>query len=1105
MKKIFVPIFACPLIFNAAYSLSLSSVNEHFSDTLTRDNSAENDNLNLIQNSLPHRIKRRYNNNLSNESDSAMQPGERHRDSSVYLDFTNHNAHVEGDSSRAAAAEGKSRNNFHGSHKNTPLSTEKRTVDDGTPQRAKTYGKYRTWITKSEQEQQARSVRSKNAVKRNSTERGLSRKGATHSKVQLTNFEDDMDESGDEDDDFPNTDGDLGDNSIDNLFGDDDDLDSDLADNLFNDEGDNLMNTDDDLGDYSTNNLLNSEEDNLMDDFSDNMLSENGSDGLVDAVLGDLGDGSVDNLFSDEEDSLVYTGSEALDNDVEDNFLSAEDSNSLMDSTQDDIGDSPIDHVFTNDIDVDSDDDLFSIRGNDLRGRNLFIDGNYPSDNSRGSSLGDAAVDSVADKESVLGSIEDDLPLDGPLGVKSKVNPSERSGQEPPNGGKQGSSKDALSKDTVKKDTVKQDTVRKDTVKQDTVKKDTDAIKKDAEKKDTVNKDTVKQDTVKQDTVKKDTVKKDTVKKDTVKQDTVKKDTVKKDTVKQDTVKKDVGKKDGTTKEVAKKDVGKKVASGSAETTKVKEEKQSKQDSKKDIKKESVKGTLDKRDKNKRNEKPTASKNPNNSHSGTNATPNSNPKNDAKERPRVEKEFTPQEKETTSSEDIKQATSTSTETKQAEKVHTKGTPTSAGSTSNNGSRNSGGVQTGKGKNIGAGGKDIPNKANDSKATESNTVKSKDDHKGEGNSTPPVERSGSSGGVTTEEEPPKEQSVLPNPIGGTININIIANPNYEANQTKGKEKKKRHTHAKGRGKKNRHLYKRGNGRNYKVDREQTRRNELSSSTNSGNSEWSEDAREVRSGVDPNVDVHVSNRAGQGGKPTSPEEGAHSRSESPSELSVSIELPHGSSEVKKAEAVMIPERESAQKEKKLNLLQMNAENGDRVDEADEYADEVDGDTQDELILEKVRENKNLERFGEEDTVENIASIEHPLIRKKKNIVKNSRKVYNLNLYNCTFIDDWDLNHEYMDEEGSLVKLSGYVFQNMVNSDLMPTANITDWKLKGSCDYDKYVCGALGYMNNVYSKGERVIFEGRVYEATSDAYGTPREMENVWVEKTDDCYDF
>ncbi|KYN97180.1 putative secreted ookinete protein, partial [Plasmodium gaboni] len=125
--------------------------------------------------------------------------------------------------------------------------------------------------------------------------------------------------------------------------------------------------------------------------------------------------------------------------------------------------------------------------------------------------------------------------------------------------------------------------------------------------------------------------------------------------------------------------------------------------------------------------------------------------------------------------------------------------------------------------------------------------------------------------------------------------------------------------------------------------------------------------------------------------------------------------------------------------------------------------------------------------------------------KNIIKHSRKVYNLNLYNCDLIDDWDLNHEYIDEEGKLIKLSGYVFQNIVSTDSMPTVNITDWKLKGSCSYDNYICGALNYMNNIYSKGDRVIFDGKIYEATTEVYETPKSMENLWIEKTNDCYDF
>ncbi|GAB67665.1 hypothetical protein PCYB_122320 [Plasmodium cynomolgi strain B] len=823
MKKSFVAIFACLLIFNAAYSLSLSSVNEHVYDHLTRDNSDENGDLNLMQNSFPHRIKRRYNNNLSNESDSAMQPGEMRRDSSVYLDFTNHSAHLEGDSSPTAAAVDKGRNNFQRSQKNTLPSTEKKAVVDSTPQGANTHGrKYSTWITKSEQEKE-RSVRSKNDVKRNGTERGLFRKGDTDSKPQLTNFEDDVVESGDEDDGFPNTDGDLGDDSIDNLFGGDDDLGDSSMDNLFG-----------------------------------------GDD--------DLGDNSADNFFSDEGDSLVHTSSEEIDNDLGDNILSAEDSDSLMDSIQDDLGDGSIDQLFTDDIDMDSGGDLFSIRGGDPRGDNLSNDGHYQSDNRGNVSLGDALVDSLTDEPNVLGSIRDDLPLDDPL-----------------------------------------DNVRS---------------------------------------------------------------------------------------------------------------------------------------------------------------------------------------------------------------------TYSSSSSNGMSSNSGGVQMDNGKKTDAQGKAIPSNANDSKGTEKNTVKSKDEPKGERNSTLPVEWSGTSRGVTTkegphiEERPPldsvnkrgnkgeenakeknnfadassAENRVRPTLIDETIKI--TANPNYKVNQTEGKEKKKRDTHPKGRGKKNRPSSKRRNARSYKVDRGETRMDNLSRS------------------------------AEQSGKPTLPEGGAHSGSESPSDLSVTIELPRGEGEVKKAEAVMIPEKESTEEEKELSLLQMSAEKGDRAgeanenageanedtdeanedtDEANEDTDEAKGDPQDELFSEKVKEDKNLERFGEEETVENIASLEHPLIRRKKNIVKNSRKMYDLSLYNCTFIEDWDLNHEYMDEEGTLVKLSGYVFQNMVNSDLMPTANITDWKLKGSCDYDKYVCGALGYMNNVYSKGERVIFEGRVYEATSDAYGTPREMENVWMEKTDDCYDF
>ncbi|CRH01689.1 secreted ookinete protein, putative [Plasmodium relictum] len=248
----------------------------------------------------------------------------------------------------------------------------------------------------------------------------------------------------------------------------------------------------------------------------------------------------------------------------------------------------------------------------------------------------------------------------------------------------------------------------------------------------------------------------------------------------------------------------------------------------------------------------------------------------------------------------------------------------------------------------------------------------------------------------------------------------------------------------------------------------------------------------------------------------------------EASISIELPKefrlknkpkvlsGSSEENKGEIGFLETRteninddvNSEQNDGNDENISTSNENSNESfnEDSDENSSDTENDNYNEndLIIEKMKEDKNLDSFSDEN-VENISTSENSLIRKKKNIIKNSRKVYNLNLYNCSFIDDWDLNHEYVDEEGKLVKLSGYVFQNIVNSDSMPTTNITDWKLKGSCDYDKYVCGALNYMNNLYSKGERVIYEGKIYEATSDAYESPKDKENIWVDKTSDCYNF
>lgn len=184
----------------------------------------------------------------------------------------------------------------------------------------------------------------------------------------------------------------------------------------------------------------------------------------------------------------------------------------------------------------------------------------------------------------------------------------------------------------------------------------------------------------------------------------------------------------------------------------------------------------------------------------------------------------------------------------------------------------------------------------------------------------------------------------------------------------------------------------------------------------------------------------------------------------------------------------------------------ENSDNENSKEENVSTDEEESTNNIEEEKINEDTNLASFDtEEDTDEtNKNNKDDSSTRKEKKLIRNARKVYKLNLFNCNYINDWDFSKEYVDEQGTLVKLSGYVFQNMLNSNSMPTASITEWKLKGACDYDKYVCGALKYFDNVYQKGDRVIFENKIYEALNDTVKSPKDDDGTWVDKTSECFD-
>ncbi|WBY60322.1 secreted ookinete protein [Plasmodium yoelii yoelii] len=368
------------------------------------------------------------------------------------------------------------------------------------------------------------------------------------------------------------------------------------------------------------------------------------------------------------------------------------------------------------------------------------------------------------------------------------------------------------------------------------------------------------------------------------------------------------------------------------------------------------------------------------------------------------------------------------------------------------------------------------------------------------------------------------------IGEIININIALNPTTQnKNRKLGKKEKKKHTDT-------RRISRKGKGsrtHNNSAKRV-TKKNNLS--VNSFDDKVKTDKYqhknlENKKHIQKNV---MHNKKGKNMSNLLPDETANDVNKNKHDISISIEVPKEMGKVK-IPSNIVKEIKKGNNMNNESFIYINSQNdndnnGENIetesndtnyDEETNQKDETkygtdesstpnttevaNLNTENNLVIEKEKEDNNLDRYGHEDNAEKAENGEHPLITKKKNIIKNSRKIYNLKLYNCSYIDDWDLNNEYIDEEGKLVKLSGYVFQNVVNSDSMPTANITDWKLKGSCDHDKYICGALKYMNNIYNKGERVIFDGKIYEATSDAYSNPKELANVWIDKTSDCYNF
>ncbi|CAD2098495.1 hypothetical protein YYG_03132 [Plasmodium vinckei petteri] len=368
------------------------------------------------------------------------------------------------------------------------------------------------------------------------------------------------------------------------------------------------------------------------------------------------------------------------------------------------------------------------------------------------------------------------------------------------------------------------------------------------------------------------------------------------------------------------------------------------------------------------------------------------------------------------------------------------------------------------------------------------------------------------------------------IGEIININISLNPETANDNRKslGKKEKKKHTDI-------RSISRKGNmsQKNNQSTKHGTKNNNLS--VNSFDNKVKTDKNHHK--LENKHHAQKNQKHDKKGKHMAsilPDEAENDANKNKNDISISIEVPKEMGNIKIPSRIVkhIKKGNTTDIESFININSKNDNGNDKIEESSEEDDDdtdeeenkndetkrgMNGpfvsntmevaslNTENKLAIEKEKEDKNLEQYSHENNAEDVENGEHPLITKKKNIIKNSRKVYNLKLYNCSYIDDWDLNNEYIDEEGKLVKLSGYVFQNIVNSDSMPTANITDWKLKGSCDHDKYICGALKYMNNIYNKGERVIFDGKIYEATSDAYDNPKELANVWIDKTSDCYNF
>lgn len=210
------------------------------------------------------------------------------------------------------------------------------------------------------------------------------------------------------------------------------------------------------------------------------------------------------------------------------------------------------------------------------------------------------------------------------------------------------------------------------------------------------------------------------------------------------------------------------------------------------------------------------------------------------------------------------------------------------------------------------------------------------------------------------------------------------------------------------------------------------------------------------------------------------------------------------------------EEEKEKKKKNKKDDNEDNDEEEDDDEEEEEEEEEEKKHTKVFsnskqggnekpsDKEKDTSSKMKSDNDNTPNSVKGTEkkNTMVEHEVNNINRSRKVYDLNLYNCSLIKDWDLTHEYMDEQGTLVKLSGYIFQNTLNSYTMPTINIDEWKLKGVCEFEKYVCGALKYMPNEYSKGERVIFEEQIYEALVTTRMSPKDDESAWVDKTNDC---